>query len=139
MAKKRHNVKKNVGKDLFNFNNAVLLALMLALIVIFKTIIVHVPALKAAEKADLEQEAIEVLKTLTNKNMPISILESNELVAERVEYLHKMDYDDVKSMTGIKSDFCIFFEDVTGNIVTVNGVKGGIGSSKIYINGKPCE
>ena len=71
--------------------------------------------------------------------MPTNILDSNELVAERVEYLHKMDYDDVKSLAGIKSDFCIFFEDVTGSIVTINGIKGGIGSSKIYINGKPCE
>ena len=48
MAKNRQNVKKNIKKDLFTFNNAVLFALMLALIVLFKTIMAPVPAFKAA-------------------------------------------------------------------------------------------
>ena len=139
MVKKRHNVKKNIKKNLFTFNNAVLLALIFALIVLFKTIMAPVPAFKAAEKADLEREAIDILRTVTNKNMPTNVLESNELVAERVESLYRMDYNDVKGLAGIKSDFCIFFEDATGNIVAINGIKGGIGSSKIRINGKPCE
>ena len=59
----KNNVKKNVGKDLFTFNNAVLLALTLSLIIIFKTILGSVATPKSAEKvdvadlADLEQEA----------------------------------------------------------------------------------
>ena len=58
---------------------------------------------------------------------------------EKVESLEEMNYDEIKSMLGIKSDFCIFFEDITGNLVNINDVKSGIGSQKIHINGEPCK
>ena len=70
--------------------------------------------------------------------MPTNVLESNELVAERVESLYRMDYNDVKSLAGIKSDFCIFFEDKDGNIVKIDGLEPGIGSEKVKVGGKPC-
>ena len=139
MAKKMRNVKKNVGKDLFTFNNAVLFALMLALIVLFKTILGSVATFKTAEKADLEQEAKTLLDTVTAEGKAISLVESNELLEEKVKSLGNMDYDEFKNTLGLKSDFCIYFEDASGNLIKVNGIELGIGSEKIKINGKPCE
>jgi len=132
-------MKKEAKKrEWFSFNNALVFIIILMVIAVLRAIVSTETGTVSA-KIDLEQEAIDVLRTLTNKNMPTNVLESNELVAERVESLYRMDYNDIKSLAGIKSDFCIFFEDVTGKIVTINGVKSGIGSSKIHINGKPCE
>ncbi len=136
--KPREKKRESRGKELFSYDNAIKLIAILLIVAIARAAFTP-DKVPAALKADLEQEAIDILRTVTNKNMPTNVLESNELVAERVESLYMMDYNDVKSLAGIKSEFCIFFEDVTGNIVTINGVKGGIGSSKIHINGKPCE
>ena len=49
-----------------------------------------------------------------------------------------MDYNRVKAIVGVKNDFCIYFEDITGSILKVDGMGTGIGSGKIYINGQPC-
>ena len=136
-------VKKNVGKDLFTFNNAVVLALILSLIIIFKTILGSVTTLKSAEKvdvadlADLEQEAKILLDTVTAEGT--GLVQSNELLEDKVKSLSNMDYDEFKHTLGLKSDFCIYFEDANGNIIKIDGVEHGIGSEKIKINGKPCE
>ena len=143
MAKAKNNVKKNVGKDLFTFDNAVLLALMLALIVLFKTILGSVVTFEAAEKvdvadlADLEQEAKILLDTVTAEGT--GLVQSNELLEDKVKSLSNMDYDEFKHTLGLKSDFCIYFEDANGNLIKIDGVEHGIGSEKIKINGKPCE
>lgn len=130
--------RKPGSKELFSYDNALKLIAILMIVAIARAAFTSDKG-TAAVKADLEQEAIEVLRTLTDKNMPISVLESNELVEEKVEYLERMGYDKIKSMIGIKSDFCIFFEDITGNLAQVNEVKSGIGSNKIYIDGRPCS
>lgn len=142
MVKKRHHTKKKVGKDLFTFNNIVLLALMLALIVLFKTILGSTTTFKSAETwdlIDLEQEAKTLLETVAAEGTGTSLLESNELLEERVKSLGNMDYDEFKNTLGLKSDFCVYFEDASGNLIKVDGVELVIGSEKIKINGKPCE
>tara|TARA_Y100000310_G_C20696041_1_gene825824 strand:- start:4296 stop:4499 length:204 start_codon:yes stop_codon:yes gene_type:complete len=67
------------------------------------------------------------------------LISSNELTVEKVRSLDKMDYNEVKDILGIKSDFCIYFEDVTGNLVRIDNTNLGIGSDKIFINGEPCK
>ena len=53
--------------------------------------------------------------------------------------LEQMDYDEIKDLLGVENDFCVFFEDATGDIMKVNDMETGIGSDKIYINGEPCK
>ncbi|MFH0867723.1 MAG: hypothetical protein V1831_00245 [Candidatus Woesearchaeota archaeon] len=108
-----------------NYNNAIRFLIILALVVIIKTAL--------TSTADLEQEAEIVLNTLINK-------ESNELIVEKVRNLDEMSYDEIKSMLGIRRDFCIFLEDVSGNIVQIDNLDNlAIGSEKIYINGEQCK
>ena len=45
-------------------------------------------------------------------------------------------YDALKNSFGIRSDFCIYFEDDHGNIVPING-KIGIGSPLVNFTGQP--
>ena len=139
MAKKRHNVKKNAGKDLFTFNNVVLFALTMAIIALSKTILGSVASFKIAEEIDLEQEAKTLLDAVAVEGTGASLIESNELSEEKVKSLSDTDYDEFKHALGLKNDFCVYFEDESGNLIKVGGIELGIGSEKIKINGKPCE
>jgi|SRR3989338_1449379 len=135
MAKKRHTIKK----DLVTFNNVVGFALILAFIVILRTMMASTEIPKAAEKADLEQEAKTLMDTVASEGTDISLIKSNELVEEKIERLNDMDYNKFKDILGVKSDFCVYFEDATGNLIKIDGIEPGIGSEKIRINGKPCH
>ena len=130
--------RKSLDKELFSYDNALKLIAILMIVAIARAAFTSDKA-PAALKADLEQEAIEVLRTLTNKDMPISVLESNELVEEKVVKLGQMDYYKIKNLLGVKNDFCIYFEDATGSVIRIDGINHGIGSNKIYINDKPCK
>lgn len=131
MAKKRNQIKK---REWFNFNKAIALLLIIALFIILKTAFTPLKA-----TTNLEQEAKSVLSTLTNGNAEISLVDSNGLIEEKIKNLDRMGYDEIKNILGIKNDFCIFFEDISGNLVKIGNINPGIGSNKIYINGDPCK
>ena len=134
--------KKEVKKrEWLNFNSAMLLLVILALFVILKTAFTPPEIVRLLEdvKTDLVEEAEIVLDTLTNGASEVSLLDSNELIEEKIRELDKKDYNEIKSMLGVKSDFCIFFEDLNGNPVKIGDINSGVGSDKIYINGKSCE
>ena len=135
MAKKRHTIKK----DLVTFNNVVGFALILAFIVILRTMMASTEIPKAAANADLEQEAKTLMDIVASEGTDISLIKSNELVEEKIERLNDMDYNKFKDILGVKSDFCVYFEDATGNLIKIDGIEPGIGSEKIRINGKPCH
>lgn len=140
VAKKRKPREENKG-ELLNYNNAIKIIVIIVLIATIKAVITSDKSslVETKSKAELEEEAIGILKTITNENTQIGILDSNGIVEEKIENLNRMDYDDIKSLFKVKNDFCIFFEDTTGNIAHINGVTSGIGSGKIYVNGKPCR
>ena len=84
----------------------------------------------------MEQEAKILLDTVAAEGT--GLVQSNELSEDKVKSLSNMDYDEFKHTLGLKSDFCIYFEDANGNLIKIDGVEHGIGSEKIKINGKPC-
>ena len=126
--------KNRRKKELLSYDNAVRLIAILLIIAVVRAAITS-----EASKPDLEQEAEYVLKAITDENMPVSVLSSNEVVEEKVIELHQMGYNNIKSMLGVKNDFCIYFEDISGNVIRIDGVNLGIGSNSILINGEPCK
>lgn len=137
MAKKER-IKK---KELFNFDKAIFLLLLIALFVLIKAFFTSLELSTVVEvtENDLVQETEIVLDKLTNGETVVSLLDSNVLSEEKIMNLDRMDYDEIKSLLGIKNDFCIFFEDVTGNVIKIGDINSGIGSGKIYVNGNPCK
>jgi hypothetical protein len=129
MAKKKNQATKK--REWFNFNTAITLLVILALFVILKQSL-------TSEVISLEEEGKIILDKLTN-GKEIRLLNSNVLVEKEVNKLDQMDYEEVKSMLGIKNDFCIYFEDANENVMKIDDINLGIGSSKIYINGEPCK
>ena len=132
MEKKRIVEKKREKLELFNFNKAVVLLLILSLIVISITVF-------TSQKNELSGEAEIVLSTLTDGNTKVSLTESDELIEEKIKNLDQMGYGEIKNIIGVKNDFCIFFEDSSGNLVKIDGINPYIGSNKIYINGDSCK
>ena len=133
---------KNSKKfELFTFNKAMLLILIIMVIVILKTSFTPPETLSQLRhmKTNLELEAEIVLDALSNGNSKISFMSKDSLVENKIIKFSRLEYSEMKQLFGIKSDFCVFFEDVTGNIVKIDNIKSGIGSDKISINGEPCS
>lgn len=124
--------KKTKKREWLNFNKAIVFLLILALFVILKTAF-------TPQKTELMEEAEIVLNTLTHGYTKVSVVQSNELIEEKIRNLDKMDYNEAKNILGVESDFCIFFEDTTGSLVRIDDTNPAIGSNKIYINGEPCR
>jgi hypothetical protein len=138
---KKQAKKRTEKQQWFDFNKAVILLILLAVIVIFRTTLAptQTPELSKEKKNDLAGEANIILGELTGANAEVSLLDSNELMEEKVIGLEQMNYDELKDLLGVENDFCVFFEDATGDIMKVDDMETGIGSDKIYINGKPCK
>ncbi len=75
----------------------------------------------------------------------ISFVDEGYIDETALRYLSSLSYEEIKSEFGIKSDFCIFFEDEQGNLIDVSDVTGinpttsfGLGSPSIQINGDNC-
>ena len=128
-------------KERFNFNKAIFLLFLIAVFVTLKTFFTGLDPSTVLEvtESDLMQEAEIVLDKLTNGNTLVGLLDSNVLSEEKIISLDQMDYDEIKSLLGIKNDFCIFFEDITGNVIKIADIDSGICSGKIYVNGNPCK
>ena len=61
-------------REWFTFNNAVVFVIILMVIAVLRAM-VSTETITVRTKANLEQEAIELLNAITDENMPISILE----------------------------------------------------------------
>lgn len=129
---KNHEKAARKKREIFTVRNAVYLIFAIMVISILD-------AAHISSKASLEKDAKMVLSKISDESTAISFLDSNNVVEEKIENLDKMNYEDIKDIVGIESDFCIYLEDVTGNLIAVGNDKSGIGSNKIHINNKPCE
>ena len=127
--------KKKPKKELFTFNNAIIVLIIIVIFAILKASVA--PEQTVLAKDDLSQDAEIVLDKLTNGK--ISLIRSNELIEKQIQNLGKMDYEEIKNLFGVKNDFCIYLEDISGNAVRIDNMNLGIGSNKISINGEPCN
>ena len=118
-------------KKVLSFENAIFLAFVISLIA-------AVYSAANYRNYNTVDEADVVITKLTDGNGAISLLKGNEVDEKKLRMLDQMNYDQVKAMLGVKKDFCVYFEDQDGNLIKVDSVGYGIGSSNIYINGKPC-
>src|SRR3989344_2398598 len=130
--------KNKIKKDIITSKNIALFTLIFALLAIFRIIVSNPESIRTLESEDFEYEANFILEVLSNGDDGIRLVEENVLLEEKVENLDGMDYEEFKQALGLKSDFCIYFEDHEGNLVVIDGIKSGIGSEKIRINGEPC-
>jgi len=86
----------------------------------------------------------EITETFLDGNFQ-SLIINGEIDEKRLMELKDQSFEEMKDMLGVKRNFCIYFEDEDGNLVTINNPDDpqvpihGIGSSDITIGGKACE
>src|SRR3989338_1089134 len=97
MAKKRKPVKK---RELLNFDAAVILLAVIVIAVILKALLIPSPKLvmQDGQKSNLEDDAKILLNALTDGNEQVRLLESNELMEEKIMVLAGMDYNRVRAI-----------------------------------------
>ena len=116
-----------MAKRWLDFDRAMLLLFALSIFIVAKAAIIP--------QQDEAETAMEKLASADG----IGILDSNGIVDEKVKLLEEMDYAAVKESLGIKKDFCLYFEDDSGNMVRVDHASSGIGHEKIHVSGEPCS
>ena len=119
-------------KNILNFEKALFLVFVISIMALIYTTSNHRYS-KNLSEADI------VISKLTDGDNDISLIKSNEVDLKKLETFHRMSYSQAKEMLGVKKDFCIYFEDEKGNLMKMDSLGYGIGSSSIYINGKPCQ
>ena len=77
----------------------------------------------------------EQLATMLTSDTELSVVKENKLSDSKVIKVSDISYEEIRRIAGLKSDFCIHFEDESGNIINVTGVQS-IGNSEVNITFK---
>lgn len=97
------------------------------------------PAAKNRRSEKLEADAQKLPGILSaGQNMTIFFVHGTKVDEKKLGETAKLSYDNLKTLIGVESDFCIYFEDDKGNIVPT-GNKVGIGSPLVNLSGKACN
>jgi len=94
----------------------------LILIVAFLAIIVSVYDRSLSGKSN-EPQVLEAEK-ITNMLLDgrgISFASNNIIDEKKVKALQNMDYSEIKKSMNAKNDFCIYIEDISGNVILAKG------------------
>ena len=97
------------------------------------------PAAKDRSSDKLQADAKQLPGVLSaNQNLTIIFVQGTKVDELKLAQILTLSYENLKSLLGIQSDFCIYFEDDKGNIVPA-GNKMGIGSPLVNFSGKACN
>lgn len=87
----------------------------------------------------LQSESDKLPATLSSQqNLSSVFIQGSKIDEQKLREAISMSYDNLKSLLGVQSDFCIYLEDGNGNIVPMEG-KVGIGSPLANFSGKACN
>ncbi len=97
------------------------------------------PVAKNRQSERLQSEAESLPATLSSQqNLSSIFIQGSKINEQKLSEAINMSYDNLRSLLGIYSDFCIYLEDENGNVVPIGG-KRGIGSPLANISGKSCN
>ena len=92
------------------------------------------------EAVNVQKESEKIAGILASpQNTTVSIASGTKVDASKLEDVSQIEYELLRAHFGIKSDFCIYFEDEQGKIIPVSGNRLGIGSPLVNISGVPCN
>ena len=107
-----------------------------AVIIILFLIAIKIIGRYESQDTNLKKDAERLLNAITTNNLENPNL--TQLNEESLEEIMQKDYIKLKEELGLKNDFCIRLEDSNGELIKINGIERGIGSSKVKVNGVSC-
>ena len=98
------------------------------------------PIAENRQAAKLQSESEKLPSVLSaRQNLTSAFIEGSKVDVGKLASASNVSYENLKSLLGIESEFCIYFEDEKGNIVPVQGNMVGIGSPLVNLSGRGCN
>ena len=107
------------------------------LVLVVAIVIVVTSLLTPQSDEGLQEEAETILDELTNGDEHTFAV-NGILQEEILTRISGMSYKELKDSLNVENDFCIYFEDESGNLVEIKDGLRSVGSDAIVINGRPC-
>ncbi|MBL7056006.1 hypothetical protein ISS07_03795 [Candidatus Woesearchaeota archaeon] len=117
------------------------LDIMLATIIFVGTIFFFFLVLNNTQDTkteELKKDAEKITNSVFSENGALSIIDGGDVNESKLENLLEQNYTDLKKQVGIENDFCLYLEDETGNIISINSSFTGVGSGDINVSDIPC-
>lgn len=132
MSKKRKKTKKNYAKkgvskvpsksQTWSLDVLIAVSVFIAGIIIFFYLITFSGEKGVKDELASESELIpeNLISASENDAKSTTIVIGNKVDPDRLKYLLTKPYNQLKSELGVRSDFCIHFEDENGNIIDLD-------------------
>jgi len=130
----------------WSFDAIISVVIFLVAIIAFFYIISYTNRSDQVRQLSREGELLSK-KILVGQNATdIAFIQGNKVLPGKLAEFANLSYLSLKSQLGIKQEFCMHFEDESGNLIYIevpNGTgiiqKAGIGSSRFTISGVNCS
>lgn len=135
MGRRKH---KQIQHSSYDLSDATVLLLFLVVVV---SIVFFYDEASSPEKSLQQGDPQMLLSKLVidgNEASPVSLVVGNSVDSNVLNQISNTAYDQLKLKLGVKSDFVIYFEDQSGNLVML-GDRPCIGSSFALVNGHRCS
>ena len=96
----------------------------------------HLPAGEAALLARINQGLPAALSS--QQNITSVFIQGSKVDSQKLRAALNMSYENLRSLLGVRSDFCIYIEDENGYLVPMEN-KIGLGSPLANLSGKACN
>ena len=97
------------------------------------------PIAENRQTIKLQADADKLPSIVGTGNLTGTFIDGANVNTGKLAAVSNISYENLKSLLGIESEFCIYFEDEKGNIVPVQGDRMGIGSSLVNLSGTGCN
>ncbi len=118
--------------------SGVFVATVLAVIGLLFLFLADYSGISMEKKSYVHEEKYLIEQKLINDSEVALIKYDHIIEEESINRLSSMDYYELKSELGVKSDFSVYLVDDEGNVIPING-KTCIGSPKAKVAGKACS
>ncbi len=121
------------------FSTDAVVAVVMFIIAVIMLYYLSGPATKNKQSEKLQSEAEKLPATLSSQqNLTSVFIQGSKVDEQKLREAMNLSYENLKSLLGVESDFCIYLEDENGNIVPMEG-KVGVGSRLANFSGKGCN
>jgi hypothetical protein len=132
-------MKKN--SQIWSLDSIIASVIFVTSIVVFILIITTNNSKTTHEDIEKESSKINQLISRTDSGVTSFLIGPN-IDIEKLSNLQKYNYTQLKSTMAIRSDFCIYFEDMEGNIINISNYTGaesfGLGHNLTKLGNNPC-
>lgn len=136
-------MKKRTGTNLKKaqtWSTDVIIGVVLFFVAVILLFYLTGPIAENRRAAKLQSESEKLPSLLSSRqNLTAAFIDGSKVDVGKLAGASIISYENLKSLLGIESEFCVYFEDEKGNVVPVQGNRIGVGSPLVNLSGKGCN